>query len=148
MAESVKKVKKKKSSLFPYLGKEKLWIVPGLIVAAANGSITPLFGLCLAKVLAILGDFYLYDDKNFKGPPSKDDILWSSDKYVIGFFGLSVAIFIFNTLQLAIFNYIGQKFTLTIRKVYFRRLLYKDMDYFDQKGNEPGSISDRLQNDC
>lgn len=32
--------------------------------------------------------------------------------------------------------------------MYFRRLLYKDMEYFDTEGNEPGNISNRLQNDC
>ena len=42
----------------------------------------------------------------------------------------------------------GQTYTSRLRGIYFRRLLYKDMEYFDIEGNEPGKLSERLSSDC
>lgn len=108
----------------------------------------PLFGLLLGNIIGILSQFELYRDPLYTGPPSKDSILWENDKYIIGFFAISVGAWLFNFLQISIFSHVGQNFTLNLRKAYFKRLLFKDMSYFDTKGNEPGNISNRLQNDC
>ena len=58
---------------------------------------------------------------------------------------ISVGSFIFNSFQIGIFNKIGQEFTLGLRLKLFRRLLYKDLSYFDQKGNEPGNLTFKIQ---
>lgn len=120
-----------KRSLRHYLGNEKYLIIPGLLVAGMNGALMPVFGLLLGRIIGILSLLDLYRKPNFQGPPYKDDIIWEDDKYVIGFFGIAIAAWLLNFLQNTIFSYIGQNFTLTLRKAYFRRLLFKDMDYFD-----------------
>ncbi len=42
----------------------------------------------------------------------------------------------------------GEKFTTKLRKQYFRRLIYKDIEFFDEDDNKPGSINNRLSKDC
>ena len=90
-----------------FLGSEKYWIVPGLIGSAINGSITPLFGFCLGKVVGIISTFDMFKNGNYTGTATKEDILWETDKYVIGFYALSIAGFIFNFFQAIIYNYVG-----------------------------------------
>ena len=79
---------------------------------------------------------------------TKGDLLDEVDEYVYGFFGLSIASLILNFASKSCFNYIGENFTCTIRSVYFRRILFKDMSYYDKKGNEPGNLSEKLSKDC
>ena len=58
-----KKNKRNKGpSIYSYLGGEKKWIFPGILVAALNGAILPIFGLCLGGVLDVLSRFSLYED--------------------------------------------------------------------------------------
>ena len=144
--EEKKKNKIKLPSLFTFLGNEKYLILPGLIMALLNGAVMPLFGWALANVLGVLNKFVLVDDPS--SGFTKDEIIDETDKYVIWFFCLALLSLFANFLQLGIFNFIGEKFTYTLRSKYFRRLMYKDMEYFDKEGNEPGNLSATLSKEC
>ena len=111
----------------------------------------PLFGFLLGRVLGVLQKlniFVLPDFNTDNYSFTKDDLIWDSDKYVIGFIVLAFCSMTCNFFQNWIFSIVGQTFTSRLRSIYFRRILYKDMEYFDREGNEPGKISERLSSDC
>lgn len=106
------------------MGKEKFFIIPGLLVAMATGGLMPFFGLLLGNLIGVLSKF-----ESFKNPSqvlnyTKEDVLWETDKYIIGLFGISFVAWLVNFLMNSIFSYVGQNFTLNLRKVYFRRMLF------------------------
>lgn len=75
--------------MFKYLGKEKRWIFPGILVSAINGAIMPIFGLILANIIGILTKFIRRKiDPTFT--ESKENILWDNDKYAISFFAIAI----------------------------------------------------------
>ena len=115
-------------------------------MAFLNGSVFPFFGYTIANVLGVLNKFTVVDNPNFEY--TKESILKEIDKYLIWFSILSLISFCGNFLQLGIFNYIGEKFTYTLRTEYFRKLLYKDMEYFDKEQNKPGNLSASLSKEC
>lgn len=130
---------------------ESWWMVLlGLLFAACHGSIMPVVGFLLGLVierLAVLA-FFNTPDVTIPAGLSKDKVMHEIDLIIGGFAILAFAGFIFSFLQYSIFGHLGEKFTFRLRTRYFRRLMYKDLDYFDQPENQPGEISSRLALDC
>jgi ATP-binding cassette subfamily B (MDR/TAP) protein 1 len=142
---------KSKLTLSQFLGPEKFLIFFGVIAAIGQGSVMPVFGYLFAIVIEKLGSLEYFAAGSNTNPAvsfTKADIVHDIDMIVIGFMVVALGSLLFNTFQYALFNHVGERFTFTIRNRYFRRLLYKDMEYFDQEENQPGSISSRLALDC
>ena len=137
-------------SIWNYVGNEKRYLPLGILVALANGAIMPVFGLILARIVGTLSDFAYFISDDIVPPPdlTRDDLMSDVNLYVILFMVLACCSFIFNFLQMGILNYVGESFTNRLRKAYFRRLLYEDMEYYDIPTNEPGNLSARLQTEC
>jgi ATP-binding cassette subfamily B (MDR/TAP) protein 1 len=141
---------KKKLKLSNFMGKEKSLIGVGVIVAACQGAITPVIGYILGSIIELLGklEMFKFPDLLSNITYTKSDVLHEIDLLIIAFVVVAVGSFIFSSLQFAVFNQIGEMFTYTIRIKYFRRLMYKDLTYFDKEENQPGAISSRLALDC
>ena len=70
-----------------------------MIFAALNGATLPILGFLLAKMLGVLQKFSILNSPDFDESVydyDKSDLLWESDKYVIGFIGLAFGVLIFN----------------------------------------------------
>lgn len=150
-AEKQPEKPKNNLTLSNFLGTEKKLIFFGVLVAGCQGAVMPVFGYLFAIVIERLGTleyFKAAQATQTQVPFTEADVLHDIDMIVIGFVIVAVASFIFSALQFALFNHVGESFTYTIRNRYFRRMLYKDMEYFDQEENQPGSLSSRLALDC
>lgn len=146
-----KKIKKEvKPSVWNYIGTEKRYLPFGIIFSLCNGSIMPIFGLILARIVGTLSNFsyFVSDDIIPPADITKEGLLDDINIYVILFHVLAVCALIFNFVQMGVLNYVGERFTNRLRKTYFRRLLYEDMEYHDLPANEPGNLSARLETEC
>lgn len=141
---------KKQLKLSDFLGDEKKLIGVGIIFAMCQGSIMPIFGYLLGSIIELLGklELFKYPDTLGTVTYTKDDVMHDIDMIIIAFVIVAIGSFIFSFLQYAVFNQIGEMFTFTLRIKYFRRLMYKDLEYFDKVENQPGAISSRLALDC
>lgn len=76
------------------MGKEKKFIIPGMIIASANGSVIPIFGYLMANYITKINEFGNFIDPTYTGTLSKKDVLWNCDKITIGLFGIAVGSFV------------------------------------------------------
>jgi len=141
---------KKQLQLSNFLGPEKRLIGVGVIFAMCQGAIMPIFGFLLGSIIELLGklEIFKYADKSNQVTYTKTDVLHDIDLIIVAFVIVAIGSFFFSFLQYAVFNQIGEMFTFTLRVKYFRRLMYKDLEYFDKEDNQPGAISSRLALDC
>ena len=65
----------------------------------------------------------------------------SIDKEFTGLFLLALAMFVFNFLQMGIFNKIAEKIIHNLRLNYFRKMMYLDLKYFDQPEFHSGYLA-------
>ena len=111
-----------------------------------NGSVFPFFGYTVANVLGVLNNFAVVDNPNFGY--TKESILKEIDKYLIWFIIVSLFSFYDHFLQLGIFNYIGEKFTYTLKLNILENYYIKILNIFDKKENKPGNLSAILSKEC
>lgn len=144
-----KKDETKKFGLFFFLGKEKFMLILGLLASMLNGAVMPFVGYLLGSEL----NYFMDLQQLANGMPSSsglgvEDTTHQIYMVIIGAVGVSVGSFIFNSLQYGIFNQIGEEFTLTLRSKYFRKLMYQDMEYFDEPKHQPIDLCNHLSDEC
>ena len=123
----------------------KFFIIPLLIF-----SLTP--GFYFGQVLDTFGkyDFFNHPSEvtsNVTVDFTKDSLFSDGMVFFYVMIGISAGAFIFAFLQLAFFNTISENFVFRIRKLLFQKILFKDMQYFDQPTNKPGQLSIKLRSD-
>ena len=152
--KSKEKPKKKKLlhilTSFDYLsGSEVCMVIMGVISSAFVGVVMPFLGYYFGKVLAVYGQYDFINKIPANDNPVIRESLW--DKGMEFFYvmvGISVGSFLFSFLQFLFFGKVSIKFVIKVRKVLFRKFIYKDVEYFDQPENKPGNLSAKLSNDC
>ena len=130
-------------------GSEICQIILGVISSGAVGVVMPFSGYYFGKILGVYGQ-YDYINKD----PTKDignirEELWDKGMeffYVMG--GIAIGSFLFAFLQFQFFGKVSNHFVVKIRKLLFRKFIYKDIEYFDQPENKPGNLSAKLAEDC
>ena len=141
--------KEKRLTLSKLLGPEKKFIALGSLVALFNGAVMPVFGLLLGLMLERLGYLEFFRDPALVPTlPPKDQVVHDIDVIVGAMVVVGFGSFLFSFFQWALFNQVGELFTFALRTRYFRRLMYKDLAFFDREENQPGSVSSRLALDC
>lgn len=156
---SQKDIKKDRyKSIYSLLGPER-WLIPvGVLAAACQGAIMPVFGFLIGSMLQLLvkltclhtpAHMAMKDpqrDVCFGADP--DNIIQQIDLVVVGFACVAVGAFFLSFWQQSTFVNLGERFTYNLRLRYFRRLMYMDMAYFDRPENQPGALSARLATQC
>ena len=130
-------------------GCDKMLVFLGVLSSGAVGMVMPFLGYYFGKVLAVYGqyDFINRIPANDQGTIRED--LWDKGmEFTYVMLGISGGAFLFAYLQFAIFGRVANKFVVRVRKVLFRKFIYKDMEYFDQPENKPGNLTAKLSEDC
>lgn len=122
------------------MSEPKINIAIGLIVSVMQGSLLPIFGILLGKMLFILQ--YV----PFVNP--LDKIRSDSDFYCLMMFLASITAFFTALSQKFSFGVIGENVTLKIRKQLYTSILMKHMGWFDEKNNSPGVLSATMASDA
>ena len=78
---------------------------------------------------------------------TKDSLFDEGMVFFYVMLGITLGSFIFAFLQLAFFNEISENFVFTVRKLLFKKILSKDVAYFDCPENKPGQLSLKLSED-
>ena len=122
------------------MSKPKINIVIGIKVSILQGSLLPIFGILLGKMLFVLQ--YI----PFFNPYSK--IRSDSDYYCMLMLVVSILSFFTAVSQKFCFGVIGENVTMKIRKQLYAGILSKHMGWFDDKNNSPGVLSATMASDA
>ena len=127
------------SRLFPYASDRMCLFAVGMLFALANGTISPLFGLLLARMLNALLDL-----SNNSSQAAMDQ----ANVFALWFLVLGVASFISMAMQMAIFRVIGGSMTARLRGQVFDKLMRLPVPFFDLPRNGSASLVNRLSTEC
>jgi ATP-binding cassette subfamily B (MDR/TAP) protein 1 len=122
------------------MSKPKINIVVGIFVSIFQGSLLPIFGILLGKMLFVLQ--YI----PFINPYTK--IRSDSDYYCMLMLIVSILSFFTAVSQKFSFGVIGENVTMKIRKQLYSSILSKHMGWFDDKNNSPGVLSSTMASDA
>ena len=133
-----------------YLSKQnKLFIVLGVICSALAGGVMPFLGFFFGKVLAVFGKYDIINKDPSREAEFPRDTLWHEGMlYFYVMTAMSVGAFLCTSTQYYFFTKVSSDFLVKVRSALFRKFIYKDIEYFDQPENKPGSLSSKLSNDC
>lgn len=154
--KTIKKDSKKKTNkgdrkfkLWNFMGRERYLLIPGVLASLANGAVMPIVGFLLGKALGYFLDmrFSQNHQKTLTGMDF-DELVHSIYMIIVAAVGVSVGSFLFNSLQYGIFNHVGEEYTLHLRGRYFRKLMYMDLEYFDDRYHQPSALSTQLAEEC
>ena len=114
------------------------WLVPvGLIFSLFLGTVMPVFGVILTKLLFGLSV-----------PPNPlDKVRENADFYCLMMFACAIGAATFIFMQKIVFGTLGETVTLKIRKSLYSSILGKSIGWFDVKENSPGQLSTVLASD-
>ena len=131
--------------------RDKAMIYVGVFLSVIVGSNFPIIGFLLGKLIKLLSNYDQLHDPSIDPDtlPFDKDSLWTDgmNYFAIGFSTACIVLFS-SFLQQWFFAYVAEKFVLRIRAVLFRKYLYKDVEFFDDEGNKPGTLSQKLSEDC
>lgn len=69
------------------------------------------------------------------------------DKWCLGFLILVILVGILGFLQKYTFSYVGENLTYTVRCLLFKNIVFKNIEWFDDKDRAPGILSNVLSED-
>ncbi|KAJ3133094.1 ATP-binding cassette, sub-B (MDR TAP), member 4 [Geranomyces variabilis] len=127
-------LKEKSVSIFRVLKMQSAdmgWLAVGVISAAINGAILPIFGILMGKVLVI------YKDEG-------DVLMDEAAKYALIFTGMMFINLIVNLLQTGALGITGERLTRRVRSTLFDAMLRQEIAWFDEKSNGTGVLTSRL----
>lgn len=107
----------------------------GTIAAAANGVILPGFGVVLSSII-----------KSFFEPP--DELRKDSKFWALAFVGLGLAAFVAHPSRGYFFAVAGCKLIRRIRSMCFEKVVYMEVNWFDEPEHSSGAIGARLSADA
>ena len=122
------------------LSEPKINIFIGMIVSVGQGSLLPIFGIFMGKMLFVLQWLPFINDY----PKIRAD----SNFYCLMMLILAIVSFGTATTQKFSFGYIGENVTMKIRKQLYSKILSKHMGWFDEKENTPGVLSATMASDA
>jgi ATP-binding cassette subfamily B (MDR/TAP) protein 1 len=111
-------------------------ILLSLISSALSGAIFPSFSFIFSEMVGI---YYLldYEEMNRKA------IIW-----MISFFVLAAAMALLSFTGQALYGFLGEYLTFTLRQRMFKHILRQDIGFFDINENAPGILTTRLATDA
>ncbi|GMI98931.1 P-GLYCOPROTEIN 4, MULTIDRUG RESISTANCE 4, ARABIDOPSIS P-GLYCOPROTEIN 4, ATP-binding cassette B4 [Hibiscus trionum] len=119
-----------------YLNKPEIPVILlGIISAAANGVILPIFGILISRMINM-----------FYKPPDvlkKDSRFWA-----LIFMALGLASFLAILARTYFFSIAGCKLIQRIRSICFEKVVHMEVGWFDAPDNSSGSIGARLSADA
>ena len=120
------------SRLFAFTKADSALLLPAFLGSALKGCSQPVMGYLMSQMM---GDFYLSE---------KSEMMRRITISSGAFLAVAVGVFFSATLQIGLFARIGQGFTYRARSALFRRLVFKDIEFFDEPIHTPGVLSDVL----
>jgi ABC-type multidrug transport system fused ATPase/permease subunit len=116
------------SRLFSFSKEEKWLYIPGLLGAAGKGVAFPIHAFLVSSVVGL---YYIPDKAEMM-----HEVTITSFKYI----GLGVGAMLAIALDLGVFSYIGESFTMRVRNACFSHLIEQDMSFFDDPDHAPPKL--------
>ena len=116
---------------------ERCLLSIGVIFALASGTVFPGFAIIFANMLDTLSQY------NVPGYDYDTRIIFLCYMFLVA----AGAAFLFNSVSIAIFSYIGESLAFRIRVALFDKMLHIHMGFFDLPKNSPGNLTTRLSTD-
>ncbi|XP_061676124.1 ATP-dependent translocase ABCB1-like isoform X7 [Syngnathoides biaculeatus] len=112
------------------------YIFMGIIFAAINGLLHPLFAVILSKFIAVMAE-------------ADEEIIRKETEFLcIMFAAIGIVIFFTMFLQGYCFGKSGEILTLKLRLAAFKALMRQDLSWFDDHRNSVGMLTTRLASDA
>jgi ABC-type multidrug transport system fused ATPase/permease subunit len=127
--------KKSRRRLMAMLKDNKKFVAGGMIAAACNGAVWPIYGVLLADAIGVLS----LKDVN--------ELSQGGLNVSMMFLGLAVAAAIVLWMQNYFFYGIGEILTKKFRELIYDKFLNFHMGFFDRAENSPGSLLTKLSAD-
>ena len=114
---------------------------------------TPLtLGFYFGKVLDVFGKYDYFNNASTITSTTAvtftiDSLFTDGMVFFYVMLGISIGSFFFAFMQLAFFNDVSENFVFIVRKLLFKKILNKDVAYFDLPENKPGHLSGKLSKD-
>lgn len=115
----------------------KINVVIGILFSIIHGSIMPVFGGIMAKML-----FVLMDTRDLTA--LRDNATF----WCCLMIGLALSVFFSGFINKFIFGVIGENVTLNIRRSAYRKIIEKHLGWFDNRENAPGILTSSLASDA
>lgn len=112
------------------------WVILGVIGAAFQGSVFPLFSIAFTEMVTL---FY---------EPNIETMRDSGAFWGVMFVILAILAALAGVSMIGSFGVVGERLTMRLRIRAFRAALYKDMAYLDRKENGTGALTTRLAQDA
>ncbi|KAG9306772.1 hypothetical protein G9A89_005672 [Geosiphon pyriformis] len=112
-------------------------IIFGILGAAVNGAIMPLFSLVFSTILQI---FSKTDDL----PQMRKDANFWAAMFVV----LAGVALVANFLQMGLFSISGERLTKRVRALTFEAIIRQEIAFFDEEKNSTGALTSKLATDA
>jgi len=122
--------------IFEFARPEKWWFAPGILAAAVNGAIMPIFAILFSGISNV---FFESTVAQIEDEAAKFSL------YFVGFSFLTAAGYFG---QFYIFGFVGAKMTKRVRYETFLAILKQDVAFFDRKSHSVGALTSKLATDA
>eukprot|EP00300_Choanocystis_sp_HF-7_P000016 c10014_g1_i1.p1 GENE.c10014_g1_i1~~c10014_g1_i1.p1 ORF type:complete len:1250 (+),score=337.09 c10014_g1_i1:139-3750(+) len=153
-----KAAKSNRKRLSKFMFQSPIALTSGTIAAVVNGFLMPGFSFIFTEMIKTyfkctpIPCTFNATETCFDGTTDEnaclDDLEEEASFFSCMFVVLAVGSFIVNFLMVYSFAVVGQKMTISLRKLVFNSLLHQDMGYFDDPLNGVGVLTSRLETDC
>ena len=109
--------------------------VLAVLISIINSAASPIFGFLFAKILFVMMQ------------PYKSTFEHDRDFWCGMFLMLALLIGILGFLQKYLYLYVGENLTYTVRMELFKGIVYKSIQWFDNKDRAPGILGNVLSED-
>lgn len=139
-------------TLMDYLSCGDLLMIALAVLASGGiGMNMPFIGFYFGKILGTLGKYDVLHNPDIDphSLPFDADSLWKDGmSYVYVLLVIAGGSFVVAFVQMFLYTLVSDKFVVRIRRLLYRKLVFKDVAFFDQPSNKPGNLSARLVEDC
>jgi ATP-binding cassette subfamily B (MDR/TAP) protein 1 len=136
------------SRLFEYNKGERPYLYLGLLAAAGNGCVFPIFSLFLSQMINVLSQL---DPRAF-APEEREakqaEVQEKGYRIALWFLIIGLCAMILWTLQIYLLTIVGERLTLKIRRATFQKLLRMPIPFYDIPKNNAGTLTSRLSVDA
>ena len=149
LVKELQVARKEAKRMGAYLKGNRLLLCCGLVAAVFTGALMPTFAMLVADMVTVLAKFETLTNLGV-GRESEEWIEVRRESLNRGMYFIIISIggLVLHTLNISIFNLIGQRVTSKLRIDLFRHFVTRDMEFFDHPKNSPGDLTVVLSRDC
>ena len=133
------------AAIFESLSGKRDLVFYAFVSSAVMGSFSPIIGFLMSHIIYYLGQLeeVMATSKiqPFTSDPEFSGIASIIHKYILSDFSVGIIAIVCALIQLGSFNHISSLFLKKLKTNYMRKMMYTDVEFFDQTENQPGNLS-------